>query len=112
MSADVTTIIIDEQQLIEADAWLGLNELCERCGLKPLLLVELVGLGLVTPKIVEPDQWLFRATAVPTLHQAQRLRRELDLDWQGVAVAMDLLAQLRELRQQVDSLQRQLAIHK
>lgn len=112
MNVDITTIIIDEQQLVEADSWLSQNELCERCGLKPLLLVELVGLGLVTPKVVEPGQWLFQATAVPTLHQALRLRHELELDWQGVAVAMDLLTQLRELRQQVDSLQRQLVVHK
>lgn len=110
MSIDITTIIIDEQHLLESDAWLSLNELCEHCGLNPPLLVELVGLGLVTPKVVESDQWLFQATVVPTLHQALRLRRELDLDWQGVAVAMDLLIQLRELRQQVDSLQRQLAV--
>lgn len=108
MSADITTIVIEEHQLSETEAWLSLNELCECCGLEPPLLIELVDIGLITPSVVASDQWRFRTTAVPALHQALRLRRELELDWQGVAVAMDLMAQLRELRQQVDSLQRQL----
>jgi chaperone modulatory protein CbpM len=112
MSIDVTTVIIDEQHLLaEAETWLSLDELCERCRLQPPLVIELVGLGLVTPVIAEANEWQFRTEAVPTLHQALRLRQELDLDWQGVAVAMDLMGELRELRQQVDSLQRQLAAH-
>jgi chaperone modulatory protein CbpM len=111
MRTDITTIVVDDEHLIETDVWLSLSEVCERCALTPQLLAELVGLGLVTPNIVEPDQWQFRVTEVLTIHQALRLRGELDLDWQGVAVAMDLMAQLRELRQQVDSLQQQLSVH-
>lgn len=110
MNADITTIVIDEQQLYEVEAWLSLSELCERCGLKQALVVELVDLGLITPKTVTAGQWRFQVATLPTLHQAMRLRRELDLDWQGVAVAMDLLEQLRALRQQVDSLERQLGV--
>ena len=89
MSADITTIVIEEHQLSETEAWLSLNELCERCGLEPPLLIELVDIGLITPSVVASDQWRFQTTAVPALHQALRLRRELELDWQGVAVAMD-----------------------
>lgn len=111
MSLDIATFVIDEQHLSAADGWLSLQELCERCRLQPPLLIELVGLGLITPRIVERDQWLFRTTVITTLHHALRLRRELDLDWQGVAVAMDLLEKLQDLRQQVTSLQRQLAVY-
>ncbi len=111
MNTDITTVVIDEQQLVEADVWLSLNELCERCGLKQTLVVELVELGLVTPETVTAERWQFQLSVVPTLHQAVRLRRELDLDWQGVAVAMDLLEQLQALRQQVSSLERQLGVH-
>lgn len=111
MNVDITTVIIEGQLVAETDAWLSPAELCERCRLTPLLLTELVALGLVTPEIMEPDQWLFRTTVVPTLYQALRLRQELDLDWQGVALTMELLTELRALRQQVDSLQQQLALH-
>lgn len=110
MNTDITTVVIDEQQLYETEVWLSLNELCERCGLQQALVVELVELGLVTPETVTPDRWQFQLSVVPTLHQAVRLRRELDLDWQGVAVAMDLLEQLQALRQQVNSLERQLGV--
>lgn len=110
MNTDITTVVIDEQQLYEAEVWLSLNELCERCGLQRALVVELVELGLVTPETVTPDRWQFQLSAVPTLYQAVRLRRELDLDWQGVAVAMDLLEQIQALRQQVNSLERQLGV--
>lgn len=111
MSVDITTIIIDGQQLTEADIWLDINDVCERCCLQPELLGELVELGLVTQEMMHPEQRLFRTTVLPTLHQALRLKHELDLDWQGVAVAMDLLEQVRELRQQVHALERQLTIH-
>jgi chaperone modulatory protein CbpM len=108
MKTDITTIVISEQQLVESELLVSVEELCERCGLKPPLVAELVGLGLVDPTVADAGQWRFRVTAVPRLHQAMRLRHELDLDWQGVAVAMDLLEELQALRQQVTSLERQL----
>lgn len=110
MSTDITTVVIEERQLDEAEVRLSLNELCERCGLKQTLVIELVELGLVTPETAAPDRWQFQVSALPTLHQAVRLRRELDLDWQGVAVAMDLLEQVQTLRQQVNRLERQLGV--
>ena len=73
MSADITTIVIEEHQLSETEAWLSLNELCERCGLEPPLLIELVDIGLITPSVVASDQWRFQTTAVPALHQALRI---------------------------------------
>ncbi|WP_084649252.1 chaperone modulator CbpM [Saccharospirillum impatiens] len=108
MNTEIPTVVIDEQQLVEEDVWLSLNDLCERCGLQQTLVIELVELGLVMPQTVTAERWQFQVAAVPTLHQAVRLRRELDLDWQGVAVAMDLLEQIQALRQQVRSLERQL----
>lgn len=110
MSTDITTVVIEEQQLDEPEVRLSLSEVCERCGLKQTLVIELVELGLVTPETAASDRWQFQVSALPTLQQAVRLRRELDLDWQGVAVAMDLLEQVQMLRQQVHCLERQLGV--
>lgn len=110
MSKDITTVIIEDQQLQETGVWLSLNDLCERCGLQQTLVIELVELGLIAPETVAADRWQFQVSVVPTLHQAVRLKRELDLDWQGVAVTMDLLEELQALRQQVHSLERQLGV--
>jgi chaperone modulatory protein CbpM len=110
MKADITTVVIDQQQLYEADVWFDLSELCERCALQKAQVIELVGLGLIMPQTLASERWQFQAAAVLTLRKAVRLRYELDLDWQGVALAMELMAEVRQLRQQVTSLERQLAI--
>lgn len=112
MSTRITTLIIDEQQLLEgdADSWMSLNEFCERCAIQASMLQEPVALGLLTPRVETSGQWWFRTGSVVTLQQALRLRYELELDWQGVAVAMDLMDRVRELQQQVDSLERQLGM--
>lgn len=107
MKAEITTVVISEQQINEYEPWLRFEDLCERCALQPREVEELVDLGLVVPA---PDstEWRFYSTALARLHQAKRLRRELDLDWQGVAVAMDLLEEIHQLRQEVESLRKQL----
>ncbi len=61
-------------------------------------LVEIVEHGIVEPDSPRPEQWRFDTAALGRLRQAMRLQHELHLDWQAVAVALDLLDEVSRLR--------------
>ncbi|KGQ13620.1 Curved DNA-binding protein [Beauveria bassiana D1-5] len=63
-------------------------------------LNEIVGLGVVEPYDFEVKPWLFDDHAISVAQRALRLRRELALDWPGIAVALTLLEENERLRQE------------
>lgn len=87
---------------------LTLEECSERVELPTASLIEIVEYGIVEPGGAGPEDWRFDAAALGRLHQARRLQRELELDWQAVAVALDLLDEVNRLRSENDSLKRRL----
>lgn len=83
-------------------------ELCRFVDISQDELVEVVGLGVITPLPPDDRRWLFDYRALHCLQRAQRLRAELDLDWAGVAMALTLLDKLDALKKENDRLHRQL----
>ncbi|MEA1063461.1 chaperone modulator CbpM [Erwinia sp. HR93] len=73
------------------------TELCLNCGITEDELNEVVGLGMIAPQNVSARPWLFDDAAQAAMHRAQRLRRELELDWPGIAVALTLLEENQRL---------------
>ncbi|WP_432706505.1 chaperone modulator CbpM [Azotobacter salinestris] len=71
-------------------------------------LIEIVEYGIVDPDGGSPRDWRFDAVALARLRQALRLQRELELDWQAVAVALDLLDEVARLKAENESLRRRL----
>lgn len=109
MSTKITTIVVTERELTADGALWSLTEVCERTALSRDVIRELVDLGLVTPN-GKGDDWHFPDPALARLQRANRLRRELELDWAGVAVALDLMEEVQQLRSEVDALKKQLFI--
>ncbi len=107
MSTKVTTIVVTERELTGEEAFWSLADVCERTALSREVIAELVDLGLVTPN-GKGDDWHFPDPALARLQRANRLRRELELDWAGVAVALDLLEEVQQLRNEIDALKKQL----
>ncbi len=77
---------------------LRLEEVCRCVEISEELLAEFVAQGIVAPQGDTPSEWRFDANSVSTLKRAVRLQRELDIDWAGVAVALDLLREVDTLR--------------
>jgi chaperone modulatory protein CbpM len=95
-------IVLDETLLV------GLEELTNLCGVSNDLLRRLVGEGLLEPTGDTPADWRFSGLEVRRARRALRLRRDLELDWSGIALALDLLDELEELRMRIRCLEVQL----
>ncbi|WP_144823648.1 chaperone modulator CbpM [Marinobacter piscensis] len=87
-----------------------LHEVCERGECHAEFVIKLVSHGIITP--VEPSaearQWLFDVSALARLHKARRLQRDLKMNLPGLAMSLDLLDEVQDMRREVDRLNRQL----
>ncbi|MBS0908124.1 chaperone modulator CbpM [Tatumella sp. JGM118] len=73
------------------------TEFCLHTGLSRPELTEIIGLGVLEPQGDVSEQWLFDDESLALCLRAQRLRRELELDWPGIAVTLSLLDEIERL---------------
>ncbi|MGB1220702.1 MAG: chaperone modulator CbpM [Alcanivoracaceae bacterium] len=83
-------------------------ELCQRVAITEQELVEIVSHGIVRPQDVQADEWQFDEVLVVEVARAVRLRRDLEIDWGGVALALELLEEVHGLREENAALRRRL----
>ncbi len=83
-------------------------EVSHETGLSIDMLVEIVEHGIVEPEGDNPEQWLFPASCLCTLQRVSRLQRDLDLDWQAIALILELTDQRDQLREENAALLRRL----
>ncbi|MGH8306895.1 MAG: chaperone modulator CbpM [Gammaproteobacteria bacterium] len=87
---------------------LSLRELAELSGLPETELRELVDCGAITPLTPEAPAWTFGADCVVAARTAARLRRDFDLDSQGLALALTLIEHVNALEARLRRLDAQL----
>jgi chaperone modulatory protein CbpM len=85
-------------EIVDENVELGLADLCRSCALPVERVVELVEHGVIEPIGAEPAQWRFRAVSLRRVRSVQRLEQDLGVNTAGAALALDLLAELRDLR--------------
>ena len=73
-----------------------ITEFCLHTGVSAEELNEIVGLGVIEPR----EDETFDDHALTVVQRALRLRHELALDWPGIAVALTLLEENAQLRQE------------
>ena len=61
-------------------------------------IVEIVETGIVQPEGSQPTEWVFDKQMLVILKKAQRLQRDLEIDWNGVALALGLMDELEAVR--------------
>jgi chaperone modulatory protein CbpM len=91
--------------LLDEGLSITLSELCRATGLHAEALLGMVEEGVVDPCGASPSEWRFRADAIVRVNAALRLQRDLDLNLAGVALALDLLDEVRHLRGRVRALE-------
>ena len=75
-----------------------LAELCRVCDVSAEQVFELVEYGVVEPQGRQPVRWRFRGVSVKRIRRARRLEQDLGVNLAGVALALDLLEELEQLR--------------
>lgn len=84
--------------LLDEDAELSLDQLCNACELSVAQIIELVDQGVIEPMGPEPAQWSFVGISLRRVRITQNLQRDLGVNAPGAALALDLLEELEELR--------------
>lgn len=85
------------------------SEFCFYTGVSEEDLQEIVGLGVIEPQLTQTENWIFADNDVVIVHRAVRLRRELALDWPGIAIVLTLLDENCTLRSENQHLEQRLA---
>jgi chaperone modulatory protein CbpM len=86
----------------------SITELAQCSGLSEAELRELVDYGAVAPIDPHAAQWTFSGEIVVTVQAAGRLRADLELEPQALALALTLIKRIRALELQIDDLRAQL----
>ena len=85
-----------------------LTELIRICGSSGRMVQLMVTEGLLSPHGRGPDEWRFSGLEVRRARRALRLKRDLDLNLAGVALALDLLDEIESMRSRIRMLEQQL----
>jgi len=91
-------IIIEEQQR------LSLRELCDACAVHAEFIAELVDEGVIEPAGMDRSHWVFSGISLTRIRTAKHLQHDLGVNLAGVALALELLDEVRQLRTQVQRL--------
>ena len=83
-------------------------DLCELTELPGTTVIEIVEQGIIEPAGEGPDSWSFSTQMIVVTKKAQRLHRDLGIDWSGIGLALTLLDEVEKLRAENTCLQRQL----
>ncbi len=96
-----------QAEMMDEFMQLTLRELCNDCQVNAEYVIELVEFGVLQPRSGRaPREWVFAGEDLVRLKKAERLRRDLDVNLPGVALSLDLLEEVRELRRLVDEMRR------
>jgi chaperone modulatory protein CbpM len=96
--------LVISSEIIDSSAMYTLEELCRFCNVETEWIVELVEHGVVEPAGQTRSDWKFDSFTVVRVAKARRLGRDLDLSPSGLAVVLELLDEIDELRIRLASL--------
>ena len=95
---------MDEQALLgtlfDDSTLLSVEELSRLCAVDEHHIVQYVEEGVLTT-IGVTQEWRFSGSALRRARIAVRLQRDLDLNLPGVALALDLLEEIEQLRREI-----------
>ena len=83
--------------VLDRRATFSLSEFCRACGTERVIVLQMVEEGVIEPIDARGD-WLFHGESLVRAQRALRLVRDLEVNWPGAALALDLMEQLERAR--------------
>ncbi len=77
---------------------LDMKEFCQVVDMSPAFVIEIVEHGILEPQGGKPDEWLFDTYALSVARRAAKLHHDLAMELDGVALALELLEELEQVR--------------
>ena len=87
--------------ILEEEAELTLSDLSRACAVHAEYIIELVDEGVLAPAGREPFLWRFSGGHTHRVTVALRLQRDLGINLAGVALVLQLLDEVKELRARI-----------
>ena len=84
--------------ILENETRLTLSQLCDACAVHAEYIIELVDEGFIEPSGVEKSHWCFSGITIKRVRKAKHLQRDLGINLAGVALAIELMDELEQLR--------------
>jgi chaperone modulatory protein CbpM len=90
-----------EGSIVEHDVHMTIVELAQATQTPEDLIMAWVSEGVLSPAGASPQDWRFSGDSLKRAKTAARLMHDLELNLPGVALAMNLLEELDQLRSQL-----------
>ena len=90
-----------EGSIVEHEVHMTIVELAEAIRTPEDLIMAWVSEGVLSPAGATPQDWRFSGSSLQRAKTAARLMHDLELNLPGVALALDLLDELDQLRSQL-----------
>ncbi len=78
--------------------FISLDELCSACTARVEHIAALVEEGILEPSGGSSNDWRFPGSSLYRARTALRLQRELEINLAGVALALELMEEVQQLR--------------
>lgn len=102
MEKKTIPVIINETEL------LSLDEFCQMTSAEQTYIVEMVEFGILEPSGRVTSEWQFTLYQLQRFRKAERLQRDLHLNLSGVALSLELLDEIKDLRDYIEQLEHQI----
>jgi hypothetical protein len=89
---------------------LTLDQLSEAAELQSALVEKFIQYGLIEPAAAEVPHALFPISCVERLRRIVRLRRDLGVNLEGVAVILEMRQRMEELQKELDRMRRSTSV--
>jgi chaperone modulatory protein CbpM len=92
--------------LIEESTSISFKEVCQRYNIPKELLIEMIEYGLFSNPSSDIDKNQLKQSDLRRMESAFRLHRDLEINLPGVALALDLLEEIEQIRKELDILRK------
>ncbi len=95
---------------LRAESWLSAADLVEATGLPLPVLLELVEMGALCPIDARSGEWFFGADCVMRMRTARRLRDDLELETESLALVLSFLERIEALERELRALRAEIPL--